>query len=94
LKLLVPCSPAIAPASPPTTSPPCCPSPFGKAPPPFIDQVKEAARLLLEHHDLTPNQREGFTRAIYRLLDRGVWHDKETGERLLASLAIHRPPKE
>jgi hypothetical protein len=62
--------------------------------PALIDQVEEATRRLIEHPDLAPNQRRGFIQALYRLLDRGAWHDKEAGERLLASLSIHRPPTE
>jgi hypothetical protein len=57
----------------------------------FANQVIEAIRLLLAHPDLTEIQRRGFSRALYQLLDEGLWPNREQVERLLLSLEIHRP---
>jgi hypothetical protein len=59
--------------------------------PNYTGQVIEAVHLLLAHPSLTPGQRKGFLRELYRSLDEGAWPDREEGERLLSSLGIYRP---
>jgi hypothetical protein len=62
-----------------------------KGDPAFADQVIKAVRTLLAHPGLTDKQRTGFSRALYDILDEGLWANREEGAQLLLSLEIHRP---
>jgi hypothetical protein len=57
----------------------------------FADQVTNAVQTLLAHPALTTKQRIGFSRALYDILDEGLWPNREEGARVLLSLEIRRP---